>query len=90
VSDYARHAEELTAALEAFESTRDALHEIPEEHARLLADADPDALAILSREGLVREPASNGSWTPDALEPAPFDPESDGSESDRTDVWSTR
>ena len=71
VSEYARHADELTTALKAFESAKDALHEIPPEHARTLADADPHAEAILSMEGILREPSSSHESSADALASGP-------------------
>jgi len=67
VAEYGRHADELTAALEAFESAKDALREIPPEHARTLADADPHAAAILSMEGILGDPNPSHDSSSDAL-----------------------
>lgn len=91
VSEYERYAEELTTALEAFESAKEALHGITLEQARTLADADPHAEAILSIEGILRDPDSSTDSSPESssdalgLEPA-IQPDR-GSLPDPADPW---
>ena len=91
VSEYERHADELTAAQEAFETAKDALHEISLEQAQTLADADPHAEEILALEGILRAPDSSPVSSPlpstDALGSAPAIQPDHGSDPDPASVW---